>query len=91
MLLKARAGLAPRTLPNGKEYCIEDARTDAQRDECALDLEDGFFLSNTDKALALKYLERDVQRIKLMLRPCAWYERALRNPACIVPELKGDK
>lgn len=73
---------APRTLPNGKLYCVEDARTEGQRDNCALDLEDGFFLSEQDKARTIGFIEQAVARLKLARNPCGFWAKALRRDRC---------
>lgn len=62
--------LQRRTLPNGREYCAELARTERQKDDCTGDLEDGFFASNRDKDRARNNLLRGVERIKLARSPC---------------------
>lgn len=73
--------LRTRTLPNGKEYCAELAKTEDQQDQCLGDLEDGFFQSNRDKERALKTLRTGVQRIKLSRTPCRWYQLGCRREA----------
>ena len=67
--------LAPRLLPNGRAYCLELAKTEGAQDDCAADLEDGFYLSEQDKARALKLADLGLQRIELSrLPPCRWYD-----------------
>jgi hypothetical protein len=75
--LKANAErhLAPRTLPNGKVYCVELAETERAQDDCALDLEDLAYLSEQDKARALVLIRQGVKRLELSRLPtCKWYQ-----------------
>lgn len=64
----------PRTLPNGKTYCVEDAGTNKKLKSCALNLEDGFFLSEGDKARILDNVLKAVERMKLARNPCRWWQ-----------------
>lgn len=66
--------LKPRTLPNGKIYCAELAKTEQAQDECLGDLEDFAYDSNEDKARADRTLHTGIQRLKLQRDPCRWYE-----------------
>lgn len=70
----ARNDLAPRTLPNGKLYCGELSRTEKAQDSCIGDLEDTVLASETDKAVGLSNLSRGIQRIRLSLNPCRWWQ-----------------
>lgn len=67
------ADLEPRVLPNGKEYCAEDAKTQASLDACTGQLEDAVFLSNGDKARAMWTLDRFIKRSLVLRNPCPWY------------------
>lgn len=71
----------PRTLPNGRLYCLELARTEQEQDSCAGDLEDAFLASETDKAVALANILRAVERIKLARTPCRFFDFACRSRA----------
>ena len=73
--------LKPRTLPNGKEYCAELAKTERAQDECLGDLEDFAYASNRDKERARQTLETGVKRIKLARDPCRWYELGCKRDA----------
>lgn len=73
--------LKTRTLPNGKEYCAELARTEEQKDECTGDLEDLAFASNRDKERAMGTLRTGVSRIKLARQPCRWYQLSCKRSA----------
>ena len=66
--------LKPRTLPNGKEFCAELARTEQAQDECLGDLEDVVYTSNRDKERALGRLQRGFEWIRWRLNPCRWYQ-----------------
>jgi hypothetical protein len=70
----ARNDLAPRTLPNGKLYCGELAKTERAQDSCIGDLEDTLLSSETDKAVGLQNLIRGIQRIRLSINPCRWWQ-----------------
>lgn len=84
LVSNAKRDLRKTLLPNGKEYCAEDAVTDEQKDGCTADLEDGLFNSNKDKALGLRNLEKGVKRIKLALNPCGFWKRLFRDQNCFV-------
>lgn len=85
LLSGARNNLKPRPLPNGKYYCIEDAVTEEAKDNCSLDLEDGKWQSEQDKARALDGIERGVERLRLARNPCSLWERLTRRDRCTVP------
>ena len=72
------------TLPNGKEYCAEDAVTERQEDDCTGNLEDALFNANRDKESARSTLHKGVQRLKLARDPCGWWSRLLRRDRCFV-------
>lgn len=77
----ARNDLAPRKLPNGKLYCMELARTEKSQDSCGGDLEDTLLASETDKAVGLANLSRAIQRIRLSLNPCRWWQLGCKSEA----------
>jgi hypothetical protein len=77
----ARNDLAPRKLPNGKLYCMELARTERAQDSCGGDLEDTLLASETDKAVGLSNLRRGIERIRLSLNPCRWYDVSCKRRA----------
>lgn len=66
--------LKKRTLPNGREFCAELARTEQAQDECLGDLEDVVYASNRDKERALGRLQRGFEWIRWRLNPCRWYQ-----------------
>lgn len=74
--------LRPRLLSNGKLYCVEDARTEGERDECALSLEDAFYLSERDKAEARAQLLRGIKRVELARAPCGFFARIFSRKSC---------
>ena len=84
LVANAKRDLRKTTLPNGKEYCAEDAVLDEDKDKCTADLEDGLFNSNKDKALGLRNIEKGVKRIKLALNPCGFWKRLFRDQSCVV-------
>ena len=69
------------TLPNGKEYCAELARSEREQDECMGDLEDALFNSNRDKETARQLLENGIKRLKLARNPCRWWEFSCKREA----------
>lgn len=52
--------LAPRTLPNGKTYCVEDSVMLDMYDDCAANLEEYAWLSEDDKRRALRTLDEAI-------------------------------
>lgn len=76
--------LKPRLLPNGKEFCAEDALTEGEQDACLGDQEDLSHQGNLDKARALDTLRTGVERIKLSMRPCGFFARTFRVARCEV-------
>lgn len=74
----------PTLLPNGKEYCYEDARTEGAQDDCAGDLEDALYNANhADKPAIQKIVDEAVRRAELLRNPCNWWRRNIsRRAAC---------
>lgn len=66
--------LAPKTLPNGKIYCAELARTEREQDECLGDLEDFVYLLVRGDQRALELLTRGAARLKQARKPCRWWQ-----------------
>lgn len=87
----AERNLRPTLLPNGKEYCLEDARTEAQQDTCAGDLEDALWSSNRDKERAVRDIRTGTQRIKLSRNPCGVFGRVFRSNECRVSRTQTQK
>lgn len=81
--------LKPRTLPNGKSYCAEDAKTEKAQDTCLIWLEGGFYGSEQDKQRALWLLKRGIARLKLARNPCRWYQLACRRSAAVLDKPIG--
>jgi hypothetical protein len=73
-------------LPNGKIYCVEDARTDGERDDCALDLEDLVFLLHQDGKRTIQSLDKAIERLKLQRNPCGFFARVFRVDRCTPKE-----
>lgn len=84
MVANVERELAPRKLPNGKLYCAEDARTMEQLADCAGDVEDALWLSEGDKARALKLIKAAAQRLRLQRNPCGFWERLSRRERCML-------
>lgn len=71
----AERSLAPRLLPNGRTYCLEDAATEGAQDTCAGALEAAFAASEADKATALAAIRRGLLRLELARLPaCRFYQ-----------------
>lgn len=80
--------LKPRTLPNGKLYCMELARTEEQQDDCGGELEDALLLSEEDKYLGRLLIDKFIERVELDRNPCGFWARVFRNDRCKIEELK---
>lgn len=76
------SALAPRKLDNGKTYCAEDAKTERAQDTCLGWLEDGFFLSEEDKARAARLLRAGITEIKRARNPCGLWRRLTQPSRC---------
>lgn len=74
--------LEPRTLSNGKTYCAEDAKTERAQDSCLGWLEDGFFLSEEDKARGVRLLKAGIAEIKKARNPCGFWRRMTQPSRC---------
>lgn len=74
--------LAPRKLENGKTYCAEDAATERAQDTCLGWLEDGFFLSEEDKARGLRLLQQGISEIEKARNPCGAWKRFTQPSRC---------
>ena len=70
-----------QTLPNGKEYCAELARTDEQQEDCLGDLEDGLWHANNRIESIARQVYNFVARMKLQRNPCKWWQRCPKNSA----------
>jgi hypothetical protein len=81
-LREMERALPKRNLANGKLYCIEDAVTQQQHDECDLDLEDNVFVREQDRIEALALLRKAVRRIELARNPCGFFKRVFNRSAC---------
>ena len=84
----AKRDLAPRTLPNGKLYCAELAKTEKAQDSCIGDLEDTLSSSETDKAVGLANLSKGVERIRLSINPCGFFDFRCRKRARALDKAK---
>lgn len=76
--------LPNRTLPNGKQYCAEDATTEGEQDDCLGELEALNLLRVGDRDRALEQLRRGANRIKGQRMECAWVDvRCWRERAAL--------
>lgn len=71
--------LQPRTLPNGKAYCAEDALTEGEQDQCLGDVEALAIQGNQDKARARGTLRSGVNRLKAARLDCGWLQFRCRS------------
>lgn len=76
--------LKPRKLPNGKSYCLEISTTERAQDDCAADLEDGFFGSEQDKANGLTLFRKYIRELELARDPCGIFARTFTPGKCRV-------
>lgn len=76
--------LKPKLLKNGKEYCLELAKTREARDKCASELEAKFWSGNRDKERAWKTLVAGFDRLRLARNPCGAFAKFFRVDRCRV-------
>ena len=72
----------PTLLPNGKEYCSEQAATEDVQDDCMGDLEDALYNANRNGERTLTTVQRYVDRERLRRNPCSWWEKLTRRARC---------
>lgn len=84
MVDSLRRDAEPRHYPSGKDYCVEEAYSGKDMEDCALAGEDLNFLNTQDKARMLRTAERAVKRVELAVDPCSWWERITRADRCRV-------
>lgn len=75
LVSNVRKTTAPTLLPNGKEYCAELARTEAEQDDCMGDLEDALYNSNRKGERTASTVEKFATRERLRRNPCNWFGR----------------
>jgi hypothetical protein len=68
-------------LPNGKEYCFEDAVTEREQDHCTGDLEDALYNANNRLDSLVETVVRFVKREKLRRNPCTFWQRNFSDRA----------
>lgn len=78
LVLGVKQELPKRTLPNGKLYCAELARTEDAQDECLGELEDHVYVREQDVNRAITFIQQAVERIRLSRNPCRWYQFTCR-------------
>ena len=65
------------TLPgNGKEYCLEDSKTEKAQDACAGELEDALYTANRRLERQPVTVEKFATRERLRRNPCNVFQRA---------------
>ena len=68
------------TLPNGKTYCGELARTTDAQEDCIGDLEDALFNVNSGRLPSiLATVQRFIRGERLRRNPCSWWQRTVSN------------
>lgn len=72
-------------LPNGKDYCAEDSRTEQAQDDCMGDLEDALFNANKRAERVVSLVVRFAARERLRRNPCSLWERLRRADRCQIP------
>lgn len=65
----------PTLLPNGKEYCLEDAASEDAQDDCSGDLEDALFMANRKAERTRETVQGYARSERLRRNPCRWWER----------------
>lgn len=70
------------TLPNGKTYCGELARTTDAQEDCIGDLEDALFNVNSGRLPSiLATVQRFIRGERLRRNPCSWWQRTVSDRA----------
>jgi hypothetical protein len=85
LVANVKANGAKVLLPNGKEFCAEEARTEQAQDDCMADLEDGLFNANRRSERVVRLVERFAARERLRRNPCSLWERITRADRCQIP------
>jgi hypothetical protein len=85
LVANVKANSAKVLLPNGRDYCAEDARTEQAQDDCMGDLEDALFNANTRSSRVIRLVERFAARERLRRNPCSWWERVRGADRCTIP------
>ena len=88
LVMSVRINAKPVLLPNGKEYCAEEAITESEQDDCLGDLEDGLYNANKKLRRSLDIVEKGVERIKLSRNPCGIFKRLFNPRDCSVEDVK---
>lgn len=77
-----RKDAAKVTLPNGKIYCGELARTTNEQEDCIGDLEDALFNVNNGRFPSiLATVQRFIRGERLRRNPCSWWQRTVSDRA----------
>ena len=77
-----RKDAATVTLPNGKTYCGELARSTSEQEDCIGDLEDALFNVNAGRFPSIiTTVQRFIRGERLRRNPCSWWQRTVSNRA----------
>lgn len=82
LLANVRKTTRPTLLPNGKEYCLEDAATEDAQDACSGDLEDAVHVGNLKADKTFKTVEDFARAEKLRRNPCGMFKRMFKPAQC---------
>jgi len=82
LVANVRKTTAPTLLPNGKEYCLEDADTEDEQDACAGDLEDAVYIGNRKGEQTRKTVEDFARAERLRRNPCGFWKRTFQPASC---------
>lgn len=85
LVMNVKVTAVPIKLPNGKEFCAEEAKTEQAQDDCLGDLEDALFNGNRRSERVVKLVERYAARERLRRNPCTWWEKLRRASRCQIP------
>ena len=88
LVTSVRSNAKPVLLPNGKEYCAEEAATEAEQVDCLGDLEDGLYNANKKLHRSFEIVEKGADRIRLSRNPCGVFKRLFNPRDCTVENVK---
>jgi hypothetical protein len=82
LVANVRKTTRPTLLPNGKEYCLEDAATEEAQDICGGNLEDAVYVGNRKGEQTFKTVEDYARAEKLRRNPCGFWKRVFQPAQC---------
>ena len=85
LVANVKANSAKVLLPNGREYCAEESRTQQALDDCTGDLEDALFTANRRASSVVSLVVRFAARERLRRNPCSLWERIRGVDRCTIP------